>query len=111
MTFPSEFWMVLIHVSKLMLVIGQPIRIQAWNFENRPEFYGPHILRNAKMEFEIYNYLLGKGTEQSLVDYENLKSDQDINMVFELWRYFDAIQHDERYLFGDISSSTIREAT
>ena len=70
--------------------------------ENKPEFYGPHILHNAKMEFEIYNYLLGKGTEKLLVDYENLKLDQDINMVFELWRYFDAIQHDGQYLSGDI---------
>ena len=72
------------------------------SFDNRPEFYEQHSLRSAKMEFEIYNYLLGKGIEKSLVDYENLKSDLDINMVFELWRYFVAIQHDGQYLFGDI---------
>ena len=60
-----------------------------------------HMHRNARMEVEIDNFLLDKGTGQSLVDYENLKLDQGINMVFWLWRYFDATQHDRRFLFWD----------
>lgn len=58
-----------------------------------------HMPRNARMEFEIDNCLLGKGNGQSPVDLENLKSDQDINMVFGLWRWFDATQHGLQFLF------------
>ena len=82
-------------------IIGRsfwPIRIQF--SENRPEFGVLHMRRNVKMGLGIDSYLLGKGNEQLLVGHENLKSDQDINMVFVLWKCFDAIQRDERYLSG-----------
>ena len=78
MTFPCEFRMMLIQVLKCHWLAGQS------EFETDPEFYVLHMHRNAKMEVEIDNFLLDKGTGQSLVDYENLKLDQDINMVFWL---------------------------
>ena len=54
--------------------------------ETDPEFCVLHMLRNARMEFESDNFLLDKGNGQLLVDSQNLKLGQDINMVFELWR-------------------------
>ena len=82
-------------------IIGRsflPIRIKLT--ENRPEFGVLHMRRNVKMGLGIDSHLLDMGNEQLLVGHENLKSDQDINMVFVLWKYFDAIQHDVQYLSG-----------
>ena len=54
-TFPCEFRVVLILVFKFTSVIGQPSTKvgQSEFFENRPAFYGQHMLRNAKTAFGI----------------------------------------------------------